>query len=81
MTAEARGQVRLRLAMRGKLLAWQQVDAMAPATELERAELLLRRLYPGLPERSLRQVLVQLAEAEEAGTWRGFQRPDPLSVR
>jgi hypothetical protein len=81
MSARARGEERLRLAARGKLLAWRQVDALAPATELERAELLLRRLYPGLPERSLRQVLVQLAEAEEAGTWRGFQRPDPLSVR
>jgi hypothetical protein len=54
---------------------------MAPASELERAELLLRRLYPTLPERSLQQVLVQLAEAEAGGTWHGFQRPDPLSVR
>ena len=81
MSPQARGDVRLRLAARGKLLAWQQVDAMAPASELERAELLLRRLYPTLPERSLRQVLAQLAEAEEAGTWHGFQRPDPLSAR
>jgi hypothetical protein len=81
MSSQARGDVRLRLAARGKLLAWQQVDAMAPASELERAELLLRRLYPTLPERSLQQVLVQLAEAEAAGAWHGFQRPDPLSVR
>ena len=54
---------------------------MAPASELERAELLLRRLYPTLPERSLQQMLAQLAEAEAAGTWHGFQRPEPLSVR
>jgi hypothetical protein len=81
MTAEARGRVRLRLAARGKLLAWQQVDAMAPATELERAELLLRRLYPGLPEPTVQRFLAQLAEAEEAGTWQGFQRPEPLEVR
>ena len=55
MSAQARGDVRLRLAARGKLLAWQQVDDMAPASELERAELLLRRLYPTLPEPSLQQ--------------------------
>ena len=81
MGIRARGEERLRLAARGKLLAWQQVDAMAPASELERAELLLRRLYPTLAERSLQQMLVQLAEAEAAGAWHGFQRPDPLSVR
>ncbi len=76
-----RGAVRLRLAARGKLLAWCQVDAMAPTTDLERAELLLRRLYPTLPERSLEQMLAQLAEAEAAGTWHGFQRPEPLEAR
>jgi hypothetical protein len=54
---------------------------MDPATELQRAELLLRRLYPGLPERALQQFLAQLADAESAGTWHGFQRPDALSVR
>jgi hypothetical protein len=81
MTAKARGDVRLRLAARGKLLAWQQVDAMSPASELERAELLLRRLYPTLHERSLQLILDQLAAAEASGTWHGFQPPDPLSVR
>jgi hypothetical protein len=81
MGAQARGDERLRLAARGKLLAWQQVDAMAPASELERAEFLLRRLYPTLPERSLQQVLAQLAEAGAAGSWHGFQRPEPLKAR
>lgn len=81
MSAQARGEERVRLAARGKILAWRQVDAMDPATELQRAELLLRRLYPALPERALRQVLAQLADAERAGTWHGFQRPYPLSVR
>ena len=51
----------------------RQVDAMAPSSELERAELLLRRLYPTLPKASLRQMLAQLAEGEAAGTWHGFQ--------
>ncbi len=78
MPASARGAVRLRLAARGRLLAWRQADAAGPMTELARAEFLLRRLYPTFPEVQLRQVLDQLAAAEAAGTWHGFQRPEPL---
>ena len=54
---------------------------MGPMSELERAELLLRRLHPTLPEAALRQILRQLAAAEAAGEWSGFERPEPLSVR
>jgi hypothetical protein len=68
----------MRLAARGRLLAWQQSDAAGPMTELQRAEFLLRRLYPTFPEVQLRHVLDQLAAAEAAGTWHGFQRPEPL---
>ena len=81
MDVAAREAERSRLAVRARLLAWQHVDAMAPSTELERAELLLRRLHPTLPESSLRQILAQLAEAQAAGEWHGFRRPDPLPIR
>ena len=54
---------------------------MGPMSDLERAEFLLRRLHPTLPEASLQQILSQLAEAEVAGTWHGFRRPEPLPVR
>lgn len=77
MSEDARGQVRLRLSRRGRLLAWQQADAAGPMTELERAEFLLRRLYPTFPEAQLRQVLDQLATARSAGAWSGFERPEP----
>lgn len=78
MDARARGEQRLRLSMRARLLAWQQADAMGPMSELERAEFLLRRLHPTLPEVSLQQIMEQLADAEAAGSWHGFQRPDPI---
>ena len=81
MDGQARGAERLRLAARGRLLAWQQVDAMAPRSELERAELLLRRLHPSLPEAALQQILRQLAASESAGEWHGFRRPAPLPIR
>ena len=81
MDAEARGAVRLRLSTRALLLAWQQSDAMGPMSEMERAEFLLRRLYPTLPEAPRRQILEQLATAQAAGNWHGFRRPDPLAER
>jgi hypothetical protein len=81
MDGQARGAERLRLAARGRLLAWQQVDALAPQSEIERAELLLRRLHPSLPEAALQQILGQLAAAEAAGEWHGFRRPEPLPIR
>jgi hypothetical protein len=80
MTVEARGAARLRLSARARLLAWQQADAAGPLSHLARAEFLLRRLYPTLPEASLRQIVEQLAEAQARGEWHGFQRPEPLPV-
>jgi hypothetical protein len=80
MSVEQRQGVRIRLAERGRLLAWQQADAAGPMTELARAEFLLRRLYPSMPEAALRQVLEQLAAAEARGTWDGFRPPDTASL-
>lgn len=77
MDQQARGRERLRLTTRARLLAWALADAAGPMSELERAEFLLRRLHPDMPEVSLRQVLDQLAAAEARGEWRGFVRPEP----
>jgi hypothetical protein len=75
MSIEERQAVRMRLTARGRLLAWQQVDAAGPTTEPERAELLLRRLYPTMPGSALVQIIDQLAEAQARGDWGGFRRP------
>ena len=79
MSVEQRQGVRVRLAERGRLLAWRQAAAAGPMTELERAQSLLRRLYPSMPEAALRQVLEPLAAAEARGTWHGFRAPDTAS--
>jgi hypothetical protein len=78
---EARQAERLRLKMRGLLLAWQQTDEARLTTDLERAEFLLHRLYPTMPDQALWQIMEQLALAEASGNWHGFQRPDPLPIR
>lgn len=75
MSEQARGAARLRLAARGRVLAWAQADALGSLTELERAEFLLRRLHPTLTADQLRQILEQLAAAQTEGMWHGFARP------
>jgi hypothetical protein len=75
MTVEERQAVRMRLAARARLLAWQQSDTAGPMSPLERAEFLLRRLYPTMHASALRQVIDQLAEAQARGEWSGFRRP------
>ena len=62
----------------GLLLAWQQSDAAGLADELERAYFLLDRLYPEMPPEHREQFRAQLKARYEAGTWQGFQRPEPV---
>lgn len=76
MDAQARGRERLRLSTRGRLLAWAQADAAGPMSEIERAEFLLRCLYPEMPAISLAQIMWQLEEAQVRGEWHGFHRPE-----
>lgn len=75
MDLRARQAERMRLTMRARLLAWAHADGAGPTNELERAELLLRRLYPDMPEASMREVLEQLEAAQARGEWQGFERP------
>jgi len=77
MGEQARGEARQRLSDRARQLAWMQADAAGQTSELEQAEFLLRRLYPGMSEPALRQVLDQLDAAKARGEWRGFVRPAP----
>ena len=44
-------------------------------TELERARVLLRRLYPDLEGPRLDSIMERLAAEGAAGTWMGFRRP------
>ena len=81
MSLEARNAERLRLRSRAVLMVWQMADAVGPMTELERAEFLLRRLHPTLPETALRQIMRQLEAAQLADEWQGFRRPESLPIR
>jgi hypothetical protein len=81
MSLAERQAVRLRLAARGRDLAWRQADAAGPMTTLEEAEFLLRRLYPSMLDPALREILDQLAAAEGRGEWDGFRRPEDRSSK
>lgn len=60
----------------GHRLVWQQADAAGIHGALDRAEFLLRRLYPEMPDQWFKSVLAKLSELHEAGRWNGFERPE-----
>lgn len=78
MTPDARVLAGMRLRERGLLLAWQQSDEAGLTDELERAYFLLDRIYPDMPPAHRASTRAQLRARWEAGTWRGFRRPEPL---
>jgi hypothetical protein len=59
---------------RGQRLVWQQADAAGLTDPVERAELLLRRRHPEMPDQWFRDV-ARLASLHAAGAWHGFERP------
>ena len=75
MSPERRSATSSELRERGLLLVWQQADAAGPMPEVERAEFILRRLYPEMSEAWFVDVVGKFAARYSAGTWQGFQRP------
>lgn len=77
MTPDERAMVSARLRWKAIVIANHAADQAGPMSELDRAEFILRRLYPELTEAQLGNVRSELARAEAAGTWHGFVRPSP----
>ncbi|MEO6295392.1 MAG: hypothetical protein ABIP01_03500 [Candidatus Limnocylindria bacterium] len=50
-------------------------DEAGPMSELDRAEFILRRLYPEFSDQQLAFIRADLARREAAGRWTGFTRP------
>ncbi|MEO7295686.1 MAG: hypothetical protein ABIZ57_06055 [Candidatus Limnocylindria bacterium] len=44
-------------------------------SELDRAEFILRRLYPEFSDAQITSIRGDLAQREAAGTWFGFSKP------
>ena len=74
MTPDQRGMVAVRLRRKALVLVNQAADDAGPMSELDRAEFILRRLYPEFSEEQLAHILGELARAEAADTWHGFVR-------
>jgi hypothetical protein len=53
---------------------WAQADRAGPMSELERAEFLIRRLYPDWEGPQLDSIMRRLTAEWEAGTWHGPRR-------
>jgi hypothetical protein len=78
MSTRERTAVTSMLRRRGLWTLWQQVDGSGISDPVERAEFILRRLYPEMPEEWFVDVLGKLAALHAAGKWHGFQRPSAL---
>lgn len=59
----------------GFRLVWQQVDDAGITHPVEKADFMLRRLYPEMPESWFEEVVTKLTQAYADGTWQGFERP------
>ena len=79
MSAYDRTAVTAELRANGRWAVWRQVDSAGISDPIVIAEFVLRRLYPEQREAWFAEVLGQLRAARAAGTWSGFQRPDPLT--
>lgn len=54
-------------------MIWHQADAAGLSDPLERANFVLRRLYPEMSEAWFVDILGKLAARFERGEWHGFQ--------
>jgi hypothetical protein len=75
MSADERALAAARLRHKAFVVVNRAADEAGPMSELDRAEFMLRRLYPEFSEEQLAHIRSELARAEAAGTWHGFARP------
>lgn len=74
---DARARIGHDLRRRGRLLVWDQVDRAEPMSKVEEAMFILDRMYPEMPEAHRASLRRQIEADYEAGTWHGFERPQP----
>ena len=74
---DARAWIAHGLRERGHLLVWDQVDRAGPMSPVDQAMLILDRMYPEMPEVHRVSICRQIEADYRAGTWHGFERPQP----
>ena len=74
---DARARIAHDLRERGHLLVWDQVDRAGPMSPVDQAMFILDRMYPEMPEAHRVSIRRQIEADYRAGTWHGFERPQP----
>jgi len=74
-TPTERAQLAYEMRRRALVIVNRAADDAGPMAELDRAEFILRRLYPEFSDEQLISIRAELARREAAGTWVGFSRP------
>ena len=74
MSPDERAEHAYRLRQLALVLVNDAANAAGPMSELDRADFILRRLYPELSDEQLAHIGDDLARRQAAGTWLGFNR-------
>lgn len=77
-TPAERAEFAYRMRWRGLVLVNHAADRAGPMSELDRAEFILRRLYPEFSDAQLASIRDDLARRQAAGSWTGFSRPSEM---
>jgi hypothetical protein len=75
MSPAQRAEHAYRLRQQALVVVNRAADDAGTMSELDRADFILRRLYPEFSEQQLAHIRADLARRERAGTWQGFTRP------
>lgn len=80
-TPTERAEFAYQLRRRALVMVNHAADEAGPMSELDRAEFILRRLYPEFSDAQITSIRDDLAQREAAGTWIGFSRPSDPGTR
>lgn len=80
-TPSERAEFAFQLRRQALVMVNHAADEAGPMSELDRAEFILRRLYPEFSDQQLAFIRADLARREAAGRWTGFTRPSARTTR
>lgn len=79
-TPTERAELAYRLRRRALVMVHHAADQAGPMSALDRAEFILRRLYPEFSDGQLASIRDDLARREAMGTWTGFSKPSEMDA-
>ncbi len=80
-TPTERAELAYQLRRRALVMVHHAADQAGPMSALDRAEFILRRLYPEFSDGQLASIREDLGRREAVGAWTGFSTPSEMNAR